>query len=187
LSALPADRNRIFDLPGFDLKLIRPDFMHCAFLGMFLSTCGSMVWDLLELGHFGPVHLSFAILLASAFAAWKSWLRAKGFYIDSSCFTLASLGSPTSFGKYPELRCKAHDCRMCVSWLSEECQKASDLQTAWGKHRGALAHAQQDSKHIQWAIVWLGILKHNGSSLVNDWVAKRRLREWGLLRNCAVP
>jgi hypothetical protein len=75
LGALPATHNKIFDLPGFHLELIRPDFMHCAFLGLFMSTCGTMIWELQELGHFGPCSLPVATRLASAFASWEVWLR----------------------------------------------------------------------------------------------------------------
>lgn len=75
MAALPSTRNKIFDLPGFHLLLIRPDFMHCAFLGLFMATCGTMIWELQELGHFAPCSVPLTTRLASAFASWEVWLR----------------------------------------------------------------------------------------------------------------
>jgi hypothetical protein len=59
-------------------------------------------------------------------------------------FTCANLGNPQKPGKYPELHCKAHDVRMCVSWLADETQRSTDIGYDYGKRRSALAWSQQD-------------------------------------------
>ena len=84
----------------------------------------------------------------SAYAAWKSYLVANRMRIDLRSMTLSTLNNPQS-GNWPDLQGKAHDCRMCVSWLAFEFARAFDAATPHGQRRASLAWIQQDDSTFE--------------------------------------
>ena len=48
------------------------------------------------------------------------------------------MGSPSDKNS-PELHSKAHDCRLILGWLPDECAKAADKDTDHGKLRMSVA------------------------------------------------
>ena len=140
LDSLPLVHNPIYDLPGFCLSLIRCDFMHCCFLGLFQITCANMIWELLALDHFCPSAYNVAARLSFAFASLKTYALSHRFTLDLSTFTPSTVGSPS----HPDLGCKAHDVRIMVGWLSKQCLQAADKDTPHGKLRATIAWAQEE-------------------------------------------
>ena len=133
----------MLDIPGWHIMLQRADFMHGTFPGLFAVACANVVWELMEMGFFGPVEISREDRVKSAYVMLKSWLRLQGRSISHMGFTLGSLGSPQS-GNQPCFGTKAHDTRMLVSWLSEITKDVADKDTSRGRHRHSLCWAQQD-------------------------------------------
>ena len=140
LDSLPLVHNPIYDLPGFCLSLIRCDFMHCCFLGLFQITCANMIWELLALDHFCPSVYNVAARLSFAFASLKTYALSHRFTLDLPTFTPSTVGSPS----HPDLGCKAHDVRIMVGWLSKQCLQAADKDTPHGKLRATIAWAQEE-------------------------------------------
>lgn len=151
LSSLPADASAVFFLPGFDLQLVRTDFMHAGFLGLFQAMAGSIIWELLNLAAFAPTGTSMKLNLDSAFGAWSAYLRVNKFRIDASRLSLSMLSNPQS-GNWPDLNGKAHDCRMCIGWLAVETQRSPDFDTPYGRMRAALAWTAQANFTCSFAI-----------------------------------
>ena len=116
--------------------------MHCLFLGLFQATCGSMIWELVQNDSFAPRGMPMSSKLDSAFGAWKAFLAGRRQRIDARKISLGMLGNPQK-GNYPDLQCKAHDTRMCVSWLDQETRRATDVHTEYGQRRATLACVQQ--------------------------------------------
>ena len=106
--------NPMFDVPGFSLALLRCDIMHALYLGLFLVSSANMLWELLQLGHFGPITLAMDLRLASAFASATAFCTENRLSLNLRAFKLATLGSPQE-GRSPELHCKAHDSKIIAS------------------------------------------------------------------------
>jgi hypothetical protein len=118
LCALPLDgRHPMVGLPGFCLSLIRCDIMHCCYLGICLVTGAAMIWELLLIGHFGPMSLPIAVKLESAYGALASYCKLYKHQLNIRGFTPATLGSPSP-KRYPELHMKAHDSKVIVGECS---------------------------------------------------------------------
>jgi hypothetical protein len=144
MAALPEDANPIFRIQGFGLALIRCDFMHCAFLGIFLVTCGNIAWELAELGHFGAFP-TVALRLDAAFMSLKAYMRRHGLAVNLRGFSPHTFNSPSASDKRgPELHAKAHDCRVILGWLAVAAETAPDIGTLHGKRRYSLAWCQRD-------------------------------------------
>ena len=126
---------------GWCIEVQRCDFMHAFLLGIALCTNADILWELLELGHFGDDRLSRETLMLSATGSLRAWLVRNGFSISHGKFTLNSIGNPQR-EKYPTFGVKAHDSRMIVSWLCEEAQRSPDINQPRGKMRAALAWSQ---------------------------------------------
>ena len=84
----------MLSIPGWHLHLQRVDFMHCGFLGLFQISCANVIVELMELGHYGPVHQAKEFLIKSAYVSLQVWLRQQKRTISHRGWTLASLGSP---------------------------------------------------------------------------------------------
>jgi hypothetical protein len=144
LAALPVEgRNQVYNIPGFCLSLVRCDFMHAAFLGIFQITCGNIIWELMELGHFAPVRMSIAQKLDFAFSCLHAYCREHGLTLDLRQFSPAVFNSPSD-DRTIELHCKAHDCRVIVGWLASETSRSPDIATGRGRRRTALAWSQHN-------------------------------------------
>ncbi len=78
-----------------------------------------MIWEMIEVGYFGPPHLAIATKLASAFGALKVYCNRNKQKLDLRMFTMATLGSPSAT-RCPELHVKAHDSKVIVGerWAS---------------------------------------------------------------------
>ena len=139
-----ASCSEVYWIPGWCLSLVRVDFMHCCFLGLFLITVANCVWELIEMDHFGPFP-SIDAKLAAAYMSLTAYVRRHGLNISLRSFTPAVFGSPSDAnGRGPELHSKAHDCRIMVGWMACECARASDVASAHGRQRHALAWSQQE-------------------------------------------
>lgn len=78
-----------------------------------------------------------------AFLSFTAYLRRHGLTSNFRSFSTSTVNSPSYTPKPPiELVSKAHDCRVILGWLALEAQTASDVHTAHGKRRGALAWSQ---------------------------------------------
>ena len=71
----------LFRVPGWRLELQRCDFFHAFLLGIALCTNADILWELLEIGHFGDARLARETLMSSATYSFKVWLLRKGFSI----------------------------------------------------------------------------------------------------------
>ena len=141
-AAVAADGGHpLTEVPGWHLGLQRTDFMHAFFLGLALYTTADLVWDLALNGHWDPVRLSLGMRIRSAYSSLRAWCRRAGYSLSHGGFTLGSLNSPEK-GNYPCFSCKAHDCRMLISWLAEEVPKSPDIDMPTGQRRVGLAYLQ---------------------------------------------
>ncbi len=123
--------------------MVRCDFMHGSFLGVYLESCGNCIWELANLGHFCPLDQSMPNRLKFAYWALSAYVRRNRLHIELRSFTLNTFSNPSDT-KSPELVCKAHDCRIIVGWLADECIKTTDINTMHGKRRCALAWWQRE-------------------------------------------
>ena len=142
LAALPPDGgNPFFLVAGFHLALLRFDFMHTAFLGIFQITVANMVWELLEAGHFCPTTAASQIKLDAAFGSLVVYCKRHGLSLFKRRFSVETFGKPSDTN-HPELASKAHDCRVMVSWIEGQTKLAADRDTDHGTMRYGLAWSQ---------------------------------------------
>ena len=115
--------------------------MHNCFLGLWLVSCGNIIWELFNLFHFSVGTFPLHQRLHFMFLSLQAYARRHRLHLDLSTFTLASLGHPSDT-VHPELHCKGHDVRVIIGWLAEECARACDVHTPTGKCRLAVARSQ---------------------------------------------
>lgn len=104
-------------IPGWCLEIHRYDLMHVVFLGLALHLVGSCIMDLAERGFWAGPNLRSQ--LVRAWLDLRAWVRRHGLQCSQSRFTPGSLGRGSKKSAYAEIKSKAHNCRVMVSWLAD--------------------------------------------------------------------
>ena len=122
-------------------------WMHAGHLGVAWYTNGSLLWDLVQAGHYGTGRTPLKLRLASASLDFRRWAREKKLRHQVPRFTPRRLGVRTENdkGKHPCLVIKAWSSRQVAAWLAEACQAAflkERTQSSGVRAALAWAHAQ---------------------------------------------
>ena len=133
-------------IPGWSLGLHRNDPMHVIFLGFGLHLIGSVLLDLASRNHWPGRSRKDQLL--QAWLDMRAWTKRLGLQCSQSRFTAGSLsqGKKVSFG---ELKGKAHNCRVMLSWLADVCYHSMGK---YGDHGELLATATWSLDDVCYAI-----------------------------------
>ena len=114
-------------IPGFHIRMVKPDFMHVLHLGILLWAIGSCLVTLLENGFFGNFpgnrNQRFRLQLQEAFVRFKKYCRDRSIVHSQSCFTVGMLSCDKA-SSWPEFKGKAANSRHVTQWLYNEMCKA---------------------------------------------------------------
>lgn len=114
----PGQRCPLFDLPKMIPQCIRFDSMHVLCLGVDLLVAGNVMKVLLQYDFWGDGD-DYSKLLVG-WQRFKQWASTHGWQHSMPKFCPKRLKSNQH--PYPELQCKAWNCRVCVAWLSDALQ-----------------------------------------------------------------
>ena len=118
-----ADRvgNVLCSVTGFHLWAIRIDLMHVICLGVFHWLNGSIIWELMLEGRWGPEHTPWkdarGVQLERATKEFRQWCKDHNVCHSHPKFTLASL-SMHSLSSRPCMKGKAHNMNVVADWLA---------------------------------------------------------------------
>ena len=105
-------------IPGWHVSLHRYDPMHVLFLGAVLHMLGSVILDLAYARHWrGATHKE---RLQRAWLDMREWVREHGLQCSQSKFTMGAFSQGKRLA-YAELKAKAHNARVMLSWIAEVC------------------------------------------------------------------
>ena len=123
LAEIGAGRDDLTKIPGWHLGLHRGDPMHLIFLGFGLLVLGSCIMCLARVGRWRGASLSDKLL--EAWHEMRSWMRAHGLTCSQTKYKQNSF-TMQRLTDYPELKAKAHNCRVQLSWIAEICREHAD-------------------------------------------------------------
>ena len=136
---LPADMP-LCQFPGFSIKWLKADVMHCLHLGLCQHLVACTLLELCQAHTFTtvPRNSSLKRKLRAAWHAFKIWCRRHRIEHSQPEFTPARCGiKGTQSPCMLSYAAKAHNTRIVCAWLAEACMSSPDVTTFAGRLRAS--------------------------------------------------